>query len=98
MEEPRGENRGERALREQRDGCDGGGKMAERVGEREVAAELRDEAEADESGQRAMAWDCQRRRAGEELNTKRKIVPEIVARRRKTSVPVCARTFSVARR
>ena len=54
VEEPRGENRGERALREERDGCDCGGEMAERVGGRDLAAQLRDQAEADQSGQPTM--------------------------------------------
>lgn len=61
MEEPRSEDCGERALREQRYGCDGRGEMAERVGQRDVAAELRDEAEADERPERTMAGDVERR-------------------------------------
>src|SRR5579871_4490953 len=41
-----GEQRRERSLREQRDGSDGRGQMAQRVGQREIPAELRDKSQS----------------------------------------------------
>ena len=59
-EEPSSEQRGEWSLGEERYGCDGGREMAQRVRESEVAAELRDEAKADECEELAMIRDVER--------------------------------------
>ena len=54
------EYRGERSLRQQADGCGGGREMAEGVGEREVSAQLRNQAEAEKSGPRTAGRHLQR--------------------------------------
>src|SRR6266849_1549964 len=58
-EEDRGHGGGERALGEQADGSESRGKMAERVREEEIAAKLRDEAEAKDGPDCAAVWDAQ---------------------------------------
>ena len=58
-EEDGGHGGGEGALGEKADGGEGGGKMAEGVGEEEIATELRDEAEAEDSPNGAAVWHVQ---------------------------------------
>src|SRR5580692_10231536 len=61
----RGHRRGQGALREKADGSERGGKMAESVSEEKIAAEVRDEAEAEDGPDSAAVWHAQRDSHGE---------------------------------